>query len=174
MLNSVSCLCEIFIAQTILTSFATFMLVFQDIVCNFVLPFHMSLCYLICLITKYYIITNYIVIRFLILYCVLFYDLLHVVCIIVYSQNQDDENKRHGCIIDFSNHDIFRIIKTLPRYVTSPDVSDPNSRNPSSVINQYEIEIYRKVNEKQNEHGRLRESQLEAESMNQNNGKGRR
>ena len=30
------------------------------------------------------------------------------------SQNKDEENKRHGCIIDFSNYDISRIIKTLP------------------------------------------------------------
>ena len=26
------------------------------------------------------------------------------------SQNEDDENKRHGCIIDFSNYDTSRII----------------------------------------------------------------
>ena len=49
------------------------------------------------------------------------------------SHNQDDGNKRHGSIINFSNYDISRIIKTLPRYATNPDVSDPNSRVSSSV-----------------------------------------
>ena len=49
------------------------------------------------------------------------------------SQKKDDENKRHGYIIDFSNYEISRIIKTVSWYATSLDMLDPNSRHSSSV-----------------------------------------
>ena len=48
-----------------------------------------------------------------------------------------------------------------------------SSRSTISGINYHEIEIYRKVNGKQNKHGEPRENQLKAKLMTQKKGMGR-
>ena len=89
------------------------------------------------------------------------------------SQNKDDE-KSHCSVIDLSNKDISILL--LRHFNDVREVQKFRTLIPGtliSVIIYNEIEIYTKVNDKQNKHVEPKGNQLKGKLMNQNNGKGR-